>query len=141
MVSITQPISSLLQETETHVKEILASFPQISLSIIFGSVASGRAGVESDLDIAIAAKQPLTIDLKIALINLLAEKLGRPVDLIDLQEVSEPLLGQILCHGRRLTGNDALYGALISRHLFEQADFMPYRRRLLAERRKAWIGK
>ena len=72
---------------------------------------------------------------------LLAEQTGRAIDLIDLQVVAEPLLGQILRHGRRLLGGDRAYGELISRHLFEQADFMPYRARVLAERRAAWIGK
>ena len=56
-------------------------------------------------------------------------------------QVSETLLGQILRYGRRVIGNDTLYGELISRHIFEQADFMPYRARILAERRMAWIGK
>ena len=55
--------------------------------------------------------------------------------------VAEPLLGQIVRHGRRLLGSDSAYGQLISRHLFEQADFMPYRARVLAERRAAWAGK
>ena len=71
----------------------------------------------------------------------MAERTGRPIDLIDLKMVSEPLLGQIVCHGRRILGSDTLYGKLISRHLFEQADFMPYLNRLLKERRMAWIGK
>jgi len=71
----------------------------------------------------------------------LAERTGRPIDLIDLSVVSEPLLGQIVRHGRRVLGSDTLYGDLICRHVFEQADFMPYRTRLLAERRMAWIGK
>ena len=44
-------------------------------------------------------------------------------------------------HGRRLLGSDSAYGQLISRHLFEQADFMPYRARVLADRRAAWTGK
>jgi len=30
---------------------------------------------------------------------------------------------------------------LISRHLTEQADFMPLQQRILKERRLAWIGK
>jgi hypothetical protein len=97
--------------------------------------------VDSDLDIAVAANQALTADERIALISALADCTGRPVDLIDLKGVSEPLLGQIVRYGRRILGSDTLYGELISRHLFEQADFMPYRTRLLAERRMAWIGK
>ena len=75
------------------------------------------------------------------MIGAIAERVGRPVDLVDLKAISEPLLGQIVRHGRRILGSDTLYGELISRHLFEQADFMPYRTRILAERRKAWIGK
>jgi len=75
------------------------------------------------------------------IIAALAESTGRPIDLIDLKAVAEPLLGQIVRHGRRLMGSDGAYGRLISQHLFEQADFMPYRNRVLAERRAAWIGK
>jgi hypothetical protein len=44
-------------------------------------------------------------------------------------------------HGRRLLGSDSAYGQLISRHLIEQSDFMPYRSRVLAERRAAWTAK
>lgn len=86
-----------------------------------------------------AANRPLTTDEKSSMISMLAERTGRLVDLIDLNlsMVSEPLLGQIVRHGRRVLGSDTLYGDLISRHLFEQADFMPYRTRLLAERQPA----
>lgn len=35
-------------------------------------------------------------------------------------------LGQIVRHGRRLLGSDGAYGNLISRHLFEQADFTEF---------------
>lgn len=130
-----------LQTMDAQLNEILAHFPKIALAVLFGSVALGRERADSDLDIAVAAKQALTADEKIALIDALAESTGRPIDLIDLKLVSEPLLGQIVRHGRRILGSDTLYGDLISRHLFEQADFMPYRTRLLAERRIAWIGK
>lgn len=129
------------QPIDAQIKEVFAHFPQIVLAVVFGSVASGRQRADSDLDIAVAAKQSLTADEKIALVDALAGRIGRPIDLIDLRLVSEPLLGQILRHGRRVLGSDTLYGGLISRHVFEQADFMPYRTRLLAERRMAWIGK
>ena len=122
-------------------KEVLERFPQVSLAVLFGSVAMGRQRHNSDLDIAVSANQPLTANEKIAIISALAECTGRPIDLIDLNVVAEPLLGQVVRHGRRILGSDTLYGKLISRHLFEQADFMPYRARLLAERRLAWIGK
>ncbi len=126
---------------ETQIRDVLYHFPRISVAILFGSLSTGRARAESDLDLAVSAQSPLTSDEKIAIINQLALEIGRPVDLIDLHVVSEPLLGQILRHGRRLAGDNHHYGELISRHLFNQADFMPYRARILAERREKWINR
>jgi predicted nucleotidyltransferase len=133
--------SQSAQAIDAQIKEVLTDFPEITFAMLFGSVALGRQRADSDLDIAVAAKQALNAHKKIALVSALADCTGRPIDLIDLKVVSEPLLGQILRHGRRILGSDNLYGELISRHLFEQADFMPYRTRLLAERRASWIGK
>lgn len=125
---------------EEQLKEVFAHFSSIVLVVLFGSAAAGQQRADSDLDIAVAAKHILSADEKIALIAALAERTGRAIDLIDLRTVSEPLLGQIVRYGKRVLGSDTLYGELISRHLFEQSDFMPYRARLLTERRMAWIG-
>ncbi|MDZ4165759.1 MAG: nucleotidyltransferase domain-containing protein [Smithellaceae bacterium] len=133
--------SPVQQTIDAQIKEVLREFPQLRLAVLFGSIALGRQQPDSDLDLAVAAHQPLTAQEKIAMISALAEHTGRTIDLIDLKVVAEPLLGQIVRHGRRIQGSDTLYGELISRHLFEQADFLPYRSRLLAERRMAWIGK
>lgn len=124
--------------------DILAAIntrPGIRLAILFGSLAKGGAHIESDLDLAVDAGHPLTVSEKMALIGDLAERTGRPIDLVDIQTVGEPLLGQILQHGKRIHGSDTHYANLITRHLFDQADFLPYRNRILAERRLAWIGK
>lgn len=90
---------------------------------------------------AVLMDVPLSVETKIALIGALSEAIGRPVDLIDLRAIGESILGQILKYGVRLLGSDTDYAELIKRHLFDEADFMPYRRRILAERRLAWIGK
>ena len=124
-----------------QLRGVLTRFPGLVLAILFGSVAQGRQRSDSDLDIGVAADNELTAADKTAIIEALAESTGRAIDLIDLKVVAEPLLGQIMRHGRRILGDDGAYGRLISRHLFEQADFMPYRTRVLAERRMAWIGK
>lgn len=129
------------QAMDSLLKDVLENFPQITLAVLFGSVASGKPRADSDLDIAVSALQPLMHDEKIALMGALAERTGRAIDLIDLSVAAEPLLGQVVRHGRRILGSDRLFGELISRHLIEQADFMPYRTRVLAERRVAWIGK
>lgn len=128
-------------DTDASLRDVLSQFPTLALALVFGSVALGRPRLDSDLDIAVSAGKPLSANEKMAMIAALAKRTGRPVDLIDLTTVSEPLLGQIIRHGRRLLGSDNSYGRLLSRHLFEQADFMPYRNRILAERRLAWIGK
>lgn len=130
-----------ISQIDAQLREVLEHFPGVSLAVLFGSIAAGRPRTDSDLDIAVAADHPLTVAEIIAMTQALADKTGRPIDLIDLATVTEPLLGQIVQHGRRLLGSDTLFGNLITRHLFEQADFMPYRNRVLAERRMAWIGK
>lgn len=111
------------------------------MAVLFGSLATGRARPDSDIDLAVGAGRALTAVEKMSLIAELAEATGRPVDLIDLHVVGEPLLGQILKQGRRIFGGNGAYAELIKRHVFEKADFMPYQRRILAERRRAWIGK
>lgn len=79
---------------------------------------------------------------KIALIQDLARRTGRAVDLVDLQTAHGTILHQVLHTGTLLYCADhSLYAALIKRHLFEEADFRPYRDRILTERRQAWIGE
>ncbi len=126
---------------DLQIKDVLMHFPQVCFAILFGSVALGCELPESDLDIAIASEHPLSANEKMAIISALAERIGRPVDLIDLSVMAEPLLGQVVRHGRRILGSDTQYGELISRHLFEQADFMPHRNRILAKKRRAGIEK
>ena len=130
-----------LHELTGTLKGTLAEHGGIRLAILFGSHATGRATANSDLDLAVRTTAPLEVAEKIALIEKLAEATGMPVDLIDLKRVGEPLLGQILKHGVRLMGSDTDYAALLSRHLFDAADFLPYRNRILAERRRVWIGR
>jgi len=125
---------------ETMIQTILAQHPEIRLAILFGSLATGQGHRDSDVDLAIDAGRPLEINAKMSLMEELAECTGRPIDLIDLQIIGEPLLGQILKHGKRLLGADGLYAELIKRHVFDEADFMPYYRRILKERRSAWIA-
>ena len=124
-----------------QLRDCLADFPNVELALVFGSVATGQARFDSDLDIAVAAQRALTSMEKQNIISALAACTGRPIDLIDLKTAGEPLVGQIVRHGVRILGSDRAYGNLISRHLLDRADFMPYRNRILAERRAAWIGK
>ena len=95
--------------TDEQLRQVLTEFPSLVLALVFGSYAKGNQRADSDLDIAVQARQALTVTEKMALISALAEHTGRPIDLIDLKAVCEPLLGQIIRHGRRLLGGDGAY--------------------------------
>ncbi|OGT76845.1 MAG: DNA polymerase III subunit beta [Gammaproteobacteria bacterium RIFCSPLOWO2_02_FULL_56_15] len=126
---------------EQSVVATISTQLEVQLVILFGSLATGKWDKESDLDIAVDAGRHLMVNEKISLIEKLAQQTGRPVDLVDIQSIGEPLLGQILRYGKRILGSDRHYARVLCRHLFDQADFLPYRNRILAERRQAWIGK
>jgi predicted nucleotidyltransferase len=128
-------------DLKNRIQQVLAQYGGVRMAILFGSLAGARATPQSDLDLAVLMGTRLPTETKMALISELSQAIGRPVDLVDLRVAGEPLLGQILKHGVRLFGSDSDYAELLKRHLFEEADFMPYRRRILAERRQAWIGK
>jgi predicted nucleotidyltransferase len=124
-----------------RIQSTLQRHSGLELALVFGSVARGTARDDSDLDIGVQAARLLSARQKMDLIGDLAEALGRPVDLIDLRTVGEPLLGQILTHGHRVLGSADAHGRLLSRHLLDAADFLPYAQRIIDERRRAWIGK
>ena len=130
----------MLDPSVEPIRTVLQRHPAIVQAVLFGSVANGSARPDSDLDLAVSAGRPLDAEEKQILIGELAEATGRPIDLIDLETVGEPQLGQILSHGKRVLSNDDAYADLLLRHLYAQADFVPYRDRILRERREAWIG-
>lgn len=120
----------------------LARHPAVKVGILFGSLAADRATSNSDLDLGVAADHPLDIDLKTVLIEELAQLLGRPVDLVDLQTASGVILQQVLAKGTLIYCTDhVLYATLIRNMLFNQSDMMPYHDRIVAARREAWIGR
>lgn len=119
----------------------LQEFPEIQQAIVFGSTAKGKENSLSDLDIGIMTDKPLELHQKTLIIEALAEATGRAIDLIDLKTAGQPLLGQIITRGIRIMGSDTDYAKLITKNLFDQADFLPYRNRILDERRETWIGK
>ena len=123
-----------------QVQTALAKHPEIELAIVFGSLARGEARRDSDVNVAVQLPTPLDADRKMQLIADIAAITGRPVDLVDLRTVGEPLLGQILKHGRQIRGEAADLVPLIQRHVYAMEDFMPYVERMLDERKRAWIG-
>ena len=121
--------------------KVVAGHPAVTLAILFGSLAEGAARFESDLDLAVAGTAPLDRKARICMVEDLAVAFGRPVDLIDLNCLHGPLLHRVLTQGQLILCKDRTqYAELIQRMLAEEADVMPYYRRILAARRNAWIG-
>ncbi|MDH5740817.1 MAG: nucleotidyltransferase domain-containing protein [Nitrospira sp.] len=120
---------------------VLERRPSVTMAILFGSLAAGRERPDSDLDLAVSSTVPLTVHARIELIDELVAAAGRPIDLIDLSQAHGPLLQQVLSTGRLiLCRNRTEYAELLRRLVYEEADVMPYYRRILATRRQAWIG-
>lgn len=120
---------------------VLERHPSMTMAILFGSLATGGGRPDSDLDLAVSSTVPLTAHARIELIDELAVAVGRPIDLIDLSQAHGPLLQQVLSTGRLIfCRNRTEYAELLRRLVYEEADVMPYYRRILATRRQAWIG-
>ncbi len=121
--------------------DVLAAEPDVLLAIAFGSVAAGRAGFESDADVAVLARGELDAERRGEMTRAIATALGRPVDLLDLRVTGVPLLRTILREGSTLVCRDRqARDRLYSRMLADVEDFLPLRERLLRERRQRWIG-
>lgn len=130
-----------ISDLDRIIENVMARHPSVVLALLFGSMAKDRLRNGSDLDIAIATSTPLTAQTHLTIIEDLALAVGRPVDLIDLDRTHNPLLQQILTKGRRIIcRNRTRYAELLLRMVYEEADVMPYYRRILSDRRQAWIG-
>ena len=128
------------QRMKTAILHVLEQFPEVQLAYVFGSAARSQLTSTSDIDVAVAAETKLPLETRLAIALQLSKALHREVDLVDLQDVAGEILQQSLCQGIKLLQKDAgLSARLIQRLWFDQADMMPYRRRILAERRRRFV--
>ena len=124
---------------EARIVHAMQSVATLELAIVFGSVASGNARPDSDIDVAVRYKNALDVVQKIALIEALASITGRAVDMIDLRVAGPIVAREALTSGRRLFGSDEVWAAQLLRTLIDYADFAPLIERTLRERRDAWM--
>jgi predicted nucleotidyltransferase len=119
---------------------LLSRYPNIRLAILFGSQANPERQKHfgSDIDLAIMTDAPVSDHFKMELIETIGIELGCPVDIVDVNDAPEPILGEVF-KGQRLLGDDTVYARLLTRHLLNTADFVPLRERILKERRDRWI--
>ena len=63
---------------------------------VFGSVARGEARADSDIDVAVSFAKPMSADLRMAVIGIVAAVSGRSADVIDLEAVGGLVLARAL---------------------------------------------
>ena len=130
----------MMKDIKEDILAILKNYPEIELCLVFGSAARNCLKPESDIDIAVAADRKLTTEKKLSLIMDLAAILGREVDVLDVSEVSGPILQQSLCTGKIiLNENKMLYAGLIKKMWFNQADMMGNYNMILRKRREKFL--
>ena len=80
--------------------------PRLLAIYLFGSRATGHAGIDSDLDLAVLVEGKLDPLVTWELAQLLAELAGCDVDLIDLRAASTVLQYQVITTGSCLWSKD-----------------------------------
>ena len=81
--------------------------PSLQAAYLFGSAASGDAGPESDVDLAVLNNGPVDPVALWDIAGEMADLVDRPVDLADLRKASTTLQHEIVTQGRRLYASDS----------------------------------
>ncbi|MBI2894176.1 MAG: nucleotidyltransferase domain-containing protein [Deltaproteobacteria bacterium] len=104
----------------------------VLVAVLFGSEARGRAGPDSDVDLAVLAPGVDLVDLAVAL----SSALGRDVDVVSLDDAPVPLLAEVVQHG--LVAHEGRPGAAAGWWASALADLetdLPWYRRMS----RAWL--
>ena len=126
--------------TLNAVRDVLMRQPDIELALVFGSFAQGRQRSASDIDVAIAAREPVGPRRRLALSDAIASAAGRPVDLVDLHRAGPLVLTQALTRGKRILKRDSnVLARLLVKMWYLNADLMPLVRMIQDTRRKRFL--
>ena len=104
---------------------------------LYGSFAKGCAGPESDIDLAILTRKPVSQRLLWDVAQELVRLSGRDVDLVDLGRVPTVLQMQVILEGKRLLCRDRFACELFETHVFsDYVDLNERRGPILADIRQ-----
>lgn len=102
--------------------------------ILFGSYAHGNRTPESDLDIAFLSEKESDLYVCFLTAQTLSEKIGVPVDLVDLQAASTVLRAQIMSTGKMIDVKDPLKKDKFHMYTYSQYARLNEERRPILER-------
>ncbi len=134
-----------MTELDRKIIEATCRFDEVSVLVLFGSRATGRHRLDSDLDIAVltaasdaASRRNLQSSLAVALADLAPQ--GR-VDVVFVDEAPDLLRQRIMESGRVLIcKNPALWREWRIRTMREFGDREPYRRLLREAQLRRFSG-
>jgi hypothetical protein len=111
----------------TRLTAVLDGFPEVEAAFLFGSVAEGRAGLDSDLDLGLVPAQG---DLRARRLDILTALAAAGFDRVDLLLLDD---GAVVPRFEAVRLNQLVYaragfdlGTYYSRALREYLDFLPY---------------
>ena len=65
------------ETTQAPIIQALNAYPELKLAVLFGSMARGTETADSDLDLAVQADQPLSVEQKMGITETLALEFNR----------------------------------------------------------------
>lgn len=97
----------------------------VSFAFVFGSYVKGKQRADSDLDLAVYFKKPLTGIELLFFINKLSELTGKEIDVVVLNNASAFLRHQVMKNGKPLFIKDSV----VYRHFREKTmtDYEEYK--------------
>lgn len=87
-----------------HLQNVL---PSLRAAYLFGSVVTEHFTDDSDIDVAVLTSEPLDALQRWQLLQQLAIRLNRDVDLVDLSAASTVMQFQVVSTGERIFSADA----------------------------------
>lgn len=104
--TIDQRTTNLMQIVDEIEETLRSALPELLAIYRFGSHGTGFERNDSDIDLAVLARQPCDATALWNLGQTLAAKLHRDVDLVDLRSASTVLRAQVVAYGERLSCTD-----------------------------------
>lgn len=124
--------------TISRLRAALRTEPNVSLAVLFGSVARGDDDEGSDVDLLVGLRKP-GLSEKVALAKRLRDRTGLPLELVALEDAlrRSALMVEILRDGRVLVDRDRQWSELSAQAADFDAMAREYRRMIEARARAA----